>query len=157
MNRDLDELFSQADKQLEDLEAEFHEKEFARPTDPEVDRETSLRFNQSAIVQRFYAARHPCRVLFAIILVPLFAMRVYLAFTAPQATGPYHLVAGTVRSSSAMWSPRTYYGTVTASKVALLDGQVVSIRVDSGRFLRVGTIINIRVYDTGAVAADRLL
>ncbi|GGY33821.1 hypothetical protein GCM10008098_28970 [Rhodanobacter panaciterrae] len=156
MNKDLDELFSQADKQLQDLEAESREKESAKPIDQEVDRETSLHFNQSSIEQQSYAARHPYHAWFLIALVPLFAMKMYWAFTAPRATGPYHLVTGTVRSSSAIWSGR-HYGTVFASEVALPDGRVLSIRVDSGRFLHAGTVVSLRVYDTGAVVPDRML
>lgn len=64
MNKDLDEIFSQADKQLQNLEAESREKEFAKPIDQEVDRETSLRFNQSANEQQSYATRHPYQTWF---------------------------------------------------------------------------------------------
>ncbi|OOG42641.1 hypothetical protein [Rhodanobacter sp. C05] len=157
MNKSLDELFDQADKQLQDLEAESREKEAAKPIDQEVDREDLLRFNQPSIGQQSYAARHPYQVWFSIALVPLLAMQIYWVFTAPRATGPYHLVMGKVQSSSAIWSGRMHYGTVIASEVALPDGRVVSIRVDSGRFLRAGTVVGVRVYDTGAVAPDRLL
>jgi hypothetical protein len=157
MNKDLDEIFSQADKQLQDLEAESREKEFAKPIDQEVDRETSLRFNQSANEQQSYATRHPYQAWFLIALVPLFAIHMYSVFTAPRAIGPYHLVTGTIRSSAAIWSGRMHYGTVFASEVALPDGRVISIRVGSGRFLRAGTVVSIRVYDTGAIAPDGML
>jgi len=157
MNKDLDEIFSQADKQLQDLEAESREKESARPIDQEVDRETSLRFNQSSIEQQSYATRHPYHAWFLIALLPLLAMKVYWVSTAPRATGPYHLVTGTIRSSSAIWSGRMHYGTVFASEVALPDGRVVSIRVGSGRFLHAGAMVSVRVYDTGAIAPDRAL
>lgn len=158
MNKRLDDLFNEADSQLQELETESRKKDLAELSSQEVDSETALKFNQSAIGKESYAARHPITVkLGSIALLLLLATQIYTGLMAPRATGPYHLVTGTVRSSSIVWSGRFHYGSVATAKVVLPDGRIVTLRIDSGTLLRADTPLAIRVYDTGAIVPDRLL
>jgi hypothetical protein len=157
VNKNLDDLISQADKQLQELETEFQKKEAASSLEQEVSHDAALRFNEPS-EKNSYAARHPKLVGFAsLAFASLIATQIYISLTLPRATGPYHLVNGTVQSSSIIWSGRIHYGSVAASKVKLPDGRTVMIRLDSGRLLPVGTSVAFRVYDTGAVRTDRWL
>lgn len=157
MNKDLDDLLSQADSQLQELETEFQKKEAASSIGQEVSHEAALQFNQPS-EKNSYAARHPELVWFAsLAFLLLLAIQIYGWFVMPRATGPYHLVDGVVQSSSVIWSAHLYYGSVAASKVKLPDGRIVTIRLDSVRLLRAGTSMSLRVYDTGAVKKDRSL
>jgi hypothetical protein len=158
MNKRLDDLLEQADKQLQDLEEEARAKDSANPTQQEVDRETALRFNQTHPPKEPFATRHPYQAkIAAFAFLMLLAAGIYMKLMQPRATGPYHLVTGTVTSSSIIWSGRTHWGSVAAEKVSLPDGRVVTIRSDSGILLRTGTPIVVRVYDTGAIISDQLL
>jgi hypothetical protein len=87
--------------------------------------------------------------------VAFFAGWIYIAATMPLEKGPFHIVVGTVQSSSVVWSSKMHWGSVAEEKVILPGGRIIRISSDSGILLAAGTPIAIRVYDTGALAADR--
>jgi hypothetical protein len=157
MNKRMDDIFSQADKQLRDLESEIHDKESAQDPEPEVDRETAQQL-QSAVGRELFAKRHANMMKFAGVAMALYLIaQIYMVATMPRATGPYHVVTGTVQSSSIVWSGRVHWGSVAASKVRLPDGRIVTIKINSGTLLPAGCHIALRVYDTGAIGLDQLL
>ena len=151
MNKRLDDVFSQADEQLRELESEIHEKESAQAPEQEVDRETLLQL-QSDIANGALKKRHRYVLAFTSVLMALYlAAQIYVMATAPRTTGPYHMVIGTVQSRFVFSSGRMRWGSRTASKVMLPNGSVVIVPIDSGNLPPVGTPVALRVYDTGAV------
>jgi hypothetical protein len=153
MNKPLDDLFKQADLQLKTLEAETKDKQESTSYPDEVDRVTAAQFNSTPS----HIASHRVRTIIGSALMFLFlAASIYMMFTMPRAEGPYRVVTGTVQSSAIVWSGRVHWGSVAKEQVLLPDGRIVSIRSDSGLLLKPGTLIAIRLYDTGAITSDLL-
>jgi len=155
MSKPLDELFSEADRQLHEIESASKQRELAKAAPEEVDRATALDFNRNSASIPSYAARHPLQVGLACLAVfGGLAISIYVSTTAATPRGPFHLVTGIVSDSSIVPSGRTHYGSVAAETIALPDGRIVTIRSDTGLLLRKGTPMIIRVYDSGAVDSD---
>jgi hypothetical protein len=154
MNKPLNDLFEQADRQLAALEAENDEKQSSSVPSEEIDKETAARFNQ---MDRNAASHRLRMALAALTMLVFLASSLYVKIRMPRPTGPYHRVMGVVQSSVIVWSSSLHWGSVAEERVALPDGRIVRIRSDSGILLKSGTPLAIRLYDTGAAVSERPL
>lgn len=151
MNKPLDDLFNQADRQLETLEAESREKELSQVSRQEVDKETATKFNRFPT----RVTSHPFWKWVAAVLFLFVAARIYMGMTMPRATGPYHLVRVTVRDSAISWFGGLHWMSSVTADVALPDGRIVIVHGNRALLVRPGTPVMLRFYDTGAIWPDR--
>ena len=156
MKERLEDLLSDADKMLAEHEEKERVHNSSAALSNEVDHDTAVRFNAiPAEPNLVFWKRYP-RVagLLTCLFIVLIAVRIYMVVTMPRAIGHYNVVTGIVKNSSFSSTRQSYGGHVATSRVLLPNGNVIAIRVDSGTMLPEGTMVPIRLYDTGAVRLD---